>query len=167
MNSLLHRATGLKRAVILTATVLLAVGWLLFLRPTSLGGPAGYVLVSGTSMQPTYETGDLVVTQRQATYAVGDIVEFRVNRALIIHRIVGGDPVNGYLTRGDNNHADDGFHPTADAINGKAWIHLSGVGRLIVIVRSPLPLAICTWAFATFYLLRRWNGPRVRPSAEA
>jgi signal peptidase len=155
------------RVAVLGATLALALGWFLVLRPTSLGGPAGYVLVSGTSMEPTYHTGDLVITQRQDTYQVGDIVEFRVKQALIIHRIVGGDAVTGYLVRGDNNRVEDGFRPKADHVVGKAWLRLPGVGRLIVIVRNPLPLAVCTWGFATFYLVRRWGRPRAAVSAEA
>jgi signal peptidase len=153
-------ASRTRRLVALAAIAGFALGWFFVFRPSSLGGPAGYVLVSGTSMLPTYQTGDLVITQRQDHYAPGDIVEFHVKRALVIHRIVGGDPVNGYVVRGDNNDVEDGFRPTADMIEGRAWLHLPGLGRVILVVRSPLPLAICTWGLSSFLLLRRWGRPR-------
>jgi signal peptidase len=152
------------RLFMLSVAVALVVGWFLVLRPTSLGGPAGYAMVSGPSMQPTFETGDLVITQRQAGYGVGDIVLFRVKRALVIHRIVGGDGAAGYLVRGDHNSVEDGFRPTIDAVEGKAWLVLPGVGTAIEVIRRPLPLAICTWGIASFILLRRWGRPRPAPA---
>ncbi len=149
-----------------TASLGLALGWFFVLRPTSLGGPAGYVLVSGTSMEPTYKTGDLVITQRQGAYQPGDIVEFRVKNALVIHRIIGGDAVKGFIVRGDNNRVEDGFRPTIDNVGGKAWLWLPGTGQLIVVLRNPLPLAICTWAIASLYLFRRWGRPRHVPAPQ-
>jgi signal peptidase len=154
------------RLATLLLTVGVVLGWFLVLRPTSLGGPAGYALVSGPSMEPTFQTGDLVVTQRAESYAVGDVVLFRVKQALVIHRIVGGDPAAGYQTRGDNNEVVDGFQPTIEAIEGKAWLHLPAVGRLVATARQPLPLAICTWLLTSFLLLRRWSKPRQEPAPE-
>ena len=151
------------RLAVLTASVGLLVGWFLFLRPTSLGGPAGYVLVSGPSMEPTFQTGDLVITQRQDSYTRGDIVLFRVKDALVIHRIIGGDAASGFLTQGDHNSVEDGFRPVQDSIDGKALVRLPGVGHLVVILRDPLPLAICTWGVVSFILLRRWG--RARPDS--
>jgi signal peptidase len=149
---------GRLAGLLLTAGLLL--GWFFVLRPTALGGPAGYALVTGPSMEPTFQTGDLVITQRADAYAMGDIVLFRVKRALVIHRIVGGDPISGYLTRGDNNTVDDGFRPTLESIDGKAWIRLPGVGQAVALIRQPLPLAICTWVLASVVLMRRWSKPR-------
>lgn len=162
-HPVLDRAARLS-TLLITVGVLLV--WFFVLRPTSLGGPAGYAVVSGPSMDPTFRTGDLVVTQRADSYAVGDVVLFRVKRALVIHRIVGGDPVAGYQTRGDNNAVVDGFQPTIEAIEGKAWLHLPAAGRLVATARQPLPLAICTWLLTSFLLLRRWSRPRQKQARE-
>ena len=51
----------------------LVVGY--FLWPTSLGGCTTLTIVSGHSMEPTYYTGDLVVS-RCGDYQVGDIVVY-------------------------------------------------------------------------------------------
>jgi signal peptidase I len=154
------------RVGILFVSINLLLGWFFVLRPTSLGGPASYALVSGPSMEPTFQTGDLIITQRADAYAIGDIVLFRVKKALVIHRIVGGDPTSGYVVRGDNNGVEDGFRPSIAAIDGKAWLRLPGVGRTVASVRQPLPLAICTWILMTFVLLRRWTKPRTIPASE-
>ena len=44
--------------------------WVVALRPQALGGPALYIVVRGSSMLPTFETGDLVVLQSASSYAV-------------------------------------------------------------------------------------------------
>lgn len=155
------------RLFAMTATAVLALGWFLVLRPTSLGGPAGYALVSGTSMLPALEANDLVITQAQDRYGTGDIVLFEVKDALVIHRIVGGDPIGGFTTRGDNKPVEDGFKATPETIVGKAWLRLPGFGRWVLIVRQPLPLAICSWGLATYLLLRRWGRQRPTAATEA
>ena len=165
MLSIGHQAMRAARLVALIATAALALAWFVVLRPTSLGGTAGYVLVSGPSMLPTLATDDLVITQRQDRYSVGDIVAFQVNDALVIHRIVAGGPVGGFTTRGDHNLVEDGFRATPATIVGKAWLRLPGVARWILFVRQPLPLAICTWGLTSFLLLRRWG--RKPPAAHA
>src|SRR5579862_3566324 len=93
------RAPSLRRVLNLAGlllTIAVAVFWALFLRPQSLGGPAGYVLVSGKSMLPRYHTGDLVLVERRSSYHVGELIAYHVPQgdpmagAQVIHRIVGG-----------------------------------------------------------------------------
>jgi signal peptidase len=55
---------------------LLAPIVLLFLfAPTTVGGVTSYVIVSGSSMEPTFSEGDLVVV-REGSYEIGDVVAF-------------------------------------------------------------------------------------------
>lgn len=76
---------------------LLALGlvvWAFTFRPTQLGGPATYVVVSGDSMEPTLSDGDLVILKAQDAYSVGDIATFAVPEGepgagtLVIHLLV-------------------------------------------------------------------------------
>jgi hypothetical protein len=89
------------------APLMLAIGgflaWFIVLGPSVIGGPATYLFVSGTSMEPTLSTGDLVIARRAETYEVGDIVAFHVPQdaegvargGLVIHRIAGGSATDG------------------------------------------------------------------------
>jgi signal peptidase len=139
--------------------VALLVGWFLVLRPAGLGGPATYVIVSGTSMLPNLHSSDLVVTHRRDTYQAGDMVAFRVNGNHVIHRIVGGNGVDGYETRGDNNPAIDPWRPTDADIAGESRYVVSGGGHPIEWLRQdPFVLASLGGAFALFLMLRRGSG---------
>src|SRR6185312_16162965 len=131
-----------------TVAVLLGILWIVFLRPTFLGGSTSYVMVSGTSMQPTYFTGDLVLTRKQSGYAKGDIVAYHVPQGqpgagnVVIHRVVGGNATDGYEMRGDNRNADDSWHPKpADAV-GRAWLHIPQAGKWLAYFQRPLPFGL-------------------------
>lgn len=131
----------------------LIVGWLLW--PSSLGGCTTLTIVSGESMEPTYHTGDLVVS-RCGDVTVGDVVVYTppdVGGARIIHRIVDGDGADGWILQGDNNDFLDPWEPTDENILGRAVLHLPQVGKFASILLSPLTwisllviaLAIVVW----------------------
>ena len=87
--------------------ITLAVVWFFWLRPTNLGGPATFVIVSGVSMEPTLYSGDLVILHEQPEYQVGDIVAYKVTNGNVIHRIVGVEGER-FILQGDNNIPDAG-----------------------------------------------------------
>ena len=131
----------------------LIVGWLLW--PSSLGGCTTLTIVSGESMEPTYYTGDLVVS-RCGPVDVGDVIVYNppdVGGARVIHRVVGGDAADGWVVQGDNNTFLDPWQPTDEDILGRAVLHLPKVGRLAGLLLSPLTwvsllivaLAIVVW----------------------
>ncbi len=116
----------------------LVVGY--FLWPTSLGGCTTLTIVSGHSMEPTYYTGDLVVS-RCGDYQVGDVVVYNppnVGTARVIHRIIGGDGATGWVMQGDNNDFIDPWEPTDDRVLGKAVLHLPKVGLVGSVLVSPI-----------------------------
>lgn len=116
----------------------LVVGW--FLWPTSLGGCTTLTIVSGRSMEPTYYTGDLVVS-RCGDYEVGDIVVYNppnVGAARVIHRIVDGDATDGWVIQGDNNDFLDPWQPTDERILGRSVLHLPKVGLVGTVLVSPV-----------------------------
>lgn len=132
--------------------VTVAVGW--FLWPSSLGGCTTLTIVSGRSMEPTYYTGDLVVS-RCGPVEVGDVIVYTppdVGGARVIHRIVDGTP-EGWVVQGDNNAFLDPWRPTEETILGSAVLHLPGVGKVASILLSPLTwvavlviaLAVVVW----------------------
>jgi len=153
---------ALKRAYEVASIVLViaaCVFWAMFLRPQSLGGPAGYVLVSGHSMLPLYHTGDLILVQRMDTYHVGDIIAYHVPKgdpmagAQVIHRIVGGDPTHGFVVQGDNRTAPDVWRPKPGDIVGSASLQIPKAVVVLQLMRSPLLLGLLAASFVFVYLL--------------
>jgi signal peptidase I len=134
-------------AVFYAVFALAVAGWFLMLRPVRLGGPATFVVVQGVSMEPTYHTGDLVIAHRQASYAVGDVIAYRVPNGdvgaglTVVHRITGGSAAAGFVTQGDNNPAPDDWRPTLADVQGKAWAVAPQGGALLTFLRAPIPLA--------------------------
>ncbi|QHT58060.1 signal peptidase I [Cellulomonas sp. H30R-01] len=129
-------------SVLLYSAAALAA-WLLW--PTNLGGCTTLTIVSGHSMEPTYETGDLVVS-RCGEPQVGDVVVYRpeqLDGGRIIHRLVGGDGTNGWVVQGDNNDWTDPFAPTNDQILGVAQLHVAKVGLVGRLVASPWVFGSC------------------------
>jgi signal peptidase len=164
-----HRLPGLK-PIGLCVTLLTVVIGALWLRPQSLGGRAGYVIVSGRSMQPTLRGGDLVAVRRQSTYRVGDVVTYRIGAGVfrgrrIIHRILGGNATEGFVLRGDNKHEDDLWRPRPSDIEGALWFRLPAVGRAVAFVRTPTAIAAIAGGLAFAFALT-WQ-PRRPPEAEA
>ena len=144
------------RNVLRFAAFVATVGWILLFRPAGLGGPATYVIVSGRSMQPTLQGGDLVVTHDRATYRVGDVVAFRLDGQYVIHRIVGGNGSEGYEMKGDNNPAIDPWRPTAADIAGESRFVVPGGGHPVEWLRhNPFLLACLAGSLALFLTLRR------------
>lgn len=125
----------------------LSAAWALTLRPQNLGGPAGYVMVRGVSMQPTLEAGDLVIARPAAVYRKGDIIVYRIPEGdvgagmIVVHRIIAGSPRRGFVVKGDNNPAPDAWRPKPDDIVGRTWLHLPHLAQLLAFLRAPIPLA--------------------------
>ena len=121
-----------------------------------LSGWVGITIVVGNSMEPTIDSGDLVLTRPQPSYRVGDVVVFRIpdgqagegNR--VIHRITGGTAA-GYRTAGDNRDGVDLWTPAASDVVGAHRLTVPAGGSLLLHLRSPLLLGIVL-ALATFRL---------------
>jgi signal peptidase len=148
----------------------LVVGWLVLLRPVSLGGSASYATVSGKSMEPRLHTGDLVIAHAQSSYAVGEVVLFRIpagqpgEGSLIVHRIIGGDATSGFIVQGDNKDAPDPWRPKGSDIIGRSWLELPGSGNALLTLRRPIVLASVLGGLAALLVLTSGSGA---PSSEA
>ena len=139
--------------------------WAFVLRPQTLGGPAGYVLVSGTSMNPVYHTGDMVLVERHGAYHVGDIVAYKVPKgdamagAQVIHRIVGGDASHGFLVQGDNRTAPDVWRPKPSDIVGAKELRIPNAVLVLQFLRSPVLLALLAACFVFVRVIGRETEP--------
>lgn len=126
----------------------LAAGWFVYLRPPVLGGANSYVFVRGTSMEPRYHTGDLVLVRERATYRIGDIAAFTVptddgGEAVVIHRIVDRRPDGGWVFQGDNRPGVDPWFPRDEQVVGTPQLLIPRVGSyLAALAVSPLHLGL-------------------------
>lgn len=129
---------------VVLAIVIAAVAWAW---PAQFGGSTSYVIVSGQSMAPTYENGDIVIA-RSGTVSLNDIIVYRVpeggagSGAQVVHRVVGGDGEAGWELIGDNNASTDQWRPTDDDVVGRVVLHLPGAGRLLLSLAHPLLFSV-------------------------
>lgn len=156
------------------------MGWTLLLVmivalwPAAWGGLTGFSVVEGTSMESVYHTNDVVLTLRQSSYAVGDVVAFEVPSAQegsgeqIIHRIVavensGDEPI--FSTQGDNNASLDPWKIGTVDVVGKVVLHTPDIGAAFGGVNGLLLGAIS--GFVVLVGLRHsWSGA-VKPAKES
>lgn len=152
------------RPFFLALNLVAVIGWVLVLRPQVLGGPAAYVMVVGTSMQPALQPGDLVVALNSDRYVPGDVVAYRVPDGdpaagrHVIHRIIGGSAEDGYVLQGDNTDGSDLWRPRTAEILGRQWLVLPGVGSLLMLLQSPATLLALAGGLLVF-VLPVWKKP--------
>ena len=119
------------RLILGSGVVLLCiVVWYLTLAPATIGGPLSLVLVRGTSMEPTYVNGDLVIGYRSARLTPGDVVVFRgPGGSPVIHRLMAFDG-DRLVTRGDNLTVDDPWPTGTEDVLGTARLRIAGAGAI-------------------------------------
>jgi signal peptidase len=101
-------------------------------------------LVSGVSMEPALWAGDIVVTKpvEPGAIRVGDIIRFRGEEAIILHRVVEVHQTDAgleFVTRGDANNVDDAPISAAQ-IEGKLLFKIPKLGWLAIGVRRAIEL---------------------------
>ncbi len=136
------------RLALLVAQLAFVAALLWFCLPQALGGRAGWVMVSGTSMLPRLHTGDLVLVEHQSSYHVGEIVAYRVPKRqvgaghVVIHRIVGGNGKTGWTMQGDNRTAADLWYPTNGDVIGAKELRIPDAWFVLRFLHAPLFLAL-------------------------
>ena len=132
----------------LAAQLALVATLLWFCLPQALGGRAGWVLVSGTSMLPHLHSGDLVLVEHRSSYRVGQVVAYRVPKGevgaghVVIHRIVGGNGRTGWKLQGDNRTAPDLWYPTNHDVLGAQLLRIPHAWVALRFLHTPLFLAL-------------------------
>ena len=117
----------------------------LALAPAQVGGEMVYVILNGTSMEPQFKYGDLVMLRQSSGYQIGDAVAYK-NADLgryVFHRIV-REENSRFILKGDNNNWEDDYAPMTDELLGKLWLHIPKAGKAVHWLRQPLVLAATT-----------------------
>jgi signal peptidase I len=147
-----------KRLALIAAQLAVVATVLWFGLPQSLGGRAGWVVISGTSMLPRMHTGDLALVERQSSYHVGEVVAYRVPKGEVgagyevIHRIVGGNAKTGWIVKGDNRTGPDVWHPTNSDIVGARLLWVPKAYLVLRFLHTPLLLGLLA-AFGIFFTI--------------
>ena len=107
------------------------------------------------SMEPVIQAGDIVLlapTPRTQP-ELGDIAAYTARRfsgesvGIFTHRIIGGDPVNGWLMKGDNNPTPDVQKPKAEDISGVVFYVIPWIGKLMApkMLMILIPVGVGIW----------------------
>lgn len=114
-----------------------------FVAPRAVGGSSAYFVISGSSMQPGLEGGDLAVVRVADSYQAGDIVAYRSDIAgkTFVHRIVRSEG-GRFVLKGDANEYVDSTRPDAGQIEGKLWFAVPGIGSGLGWLAVPLHAAL-------------------------
>jgi signal peptidase I len=169
LRAMLKRTWSIGSIVLLIAA---CAFWAMFLRPQSLGGSAGYVLVSGHSMNPLYHTGDMILVRRHSSYTIGDIIAYKVPKgdamagAQVIHRIVGGNATKGFVVQGDNRTAPDVWRPKNGDIVGSATLQIPQAVVVLQYLRSPVLLGLLAASFVFVFFLTSGTKDEEGPKEE-
>jgi signal peptidase I len=108
----------------------------------SLLSMTGYVkarVVLTDSMAPTIKAGDIVLLDptTHSVPKIGDIAAYTGRRfdgtevGIFTHRIVGGDAVNGFIMKGDNNPSPDIQRPKIADVSGIVVFKLPLIGKVL------------------------------------
>lgn len=123
------------------------IGWALLLGiivliwPHSLGGPNTVIVVTGQSMEPTMQAGDVAVVRTVGKYGVGDVIAYQPfpeTKASVIHRITAIDDDGRITVRGDNNDFDDPYYPAMADIQGRMLFSIPKAGKIVTYLSQPL-----------------------------
>jgi signal peptidase len=124
----------------------------------SAASVAGYVqarVVLTNSMQPTINPGDVVITANSTRVVpqVGSIIAYQARQfngtpvGVFTHRIVGGNALDGWLMKGDNNPSPDIQKPKGADVLGTVILTVPKIGLLFNrrLLFTLIPLLVGLW----------------------
>ena len=126
----------------------------------SIFGRKAFVIISG-SMIPEIQIGDVALVKETDSFRVGDIIAFRRNSSVIVHRIAKEMVVNGnlmYQTKGDNNNIADTELVDISTIEGVYFGKIPFVGKIIMWMYNNLSMVIVIMIIiliAKYYITRK------------
>jgi signal peptidase I len=107
------------------------------------------------SMEPVISPGDIVLLAPapRTQPKLGDIAAYTARRfsgesvGIFTHRIIGGDPVNGWLMKGDANPSPDIQKPKAADMNGVVFFVIPWIGKLMSpkMLMILIPVVVGIW----------------------
>ena len=121
----------------------------IYINPNKLPSFLGIksLIIVSESMEPTIMTDDVIFIKdvSKEELKVGDIISFYEGSYINTHRIVRIENQSGeevYITKGDNNEKEDKSPVKFKNIEGKYIFKLSGLGKVLEILKSKVTLII-------------------------
>jgi signal peptidase I len=139
---------------VLLRLIVIALVWI-WVMPRAVGGLNTYTVVSGISMEPTFHTGDLIISRKAKQYKVGDVVTYKIpdekyKKFPIVHRVIGRTKDGVYEIQGDNqDHPDSWSIPATNIVGTKVFMIPKG-GFALGYARNPIGLALLFGALVTW-----------------
>ena len=93
-------------------------------------GYKNFIILTG-SMEPTLKPGDIVFVKETTNINEQDIISFKVENAIVTHRVVEIENENGknfYITKGDANNTNDQMKIEKNDIKGVYLFHIKYLG---------------------------------------
>jgi len=97
--------------------------------------------VAGGSMSPALHLGDMVIVAKTSpdTIKEGDIIEFRLEEMMVIHRVIDIRETEGskfFITKGDANDNPDAAPVSPEQVKGKVMLNVPKLGWVTLFFRS-------------------------------
>ena len=125
--------------------IIIAIPIAVLMWPSFLGGNTDLFMVEGNSMLPTILPGSIVVTKKQPTYELDDIVAYHLTQGrlskIVVHRIIDHTD-NGFVIKGDNNPGNDPGFQKEEKVIGKVVFYTPYVGYLLSLIRNPIVMVV-------------------------
>lgn len=99
-------------------------------------------IATGNSMNPTINSGDLIIVKKTNHYELNDIIAFQNDENMIITHRIHEISNELYITKGDNNHFIDGYQVKQNDVYGKVVGKINNIGYLLVFIRHKFWLII-------------------------
>jgi signal peptidase I len=123
----------------------------------SFSGISKARIVLTGSMAPVINAGDVIITTAPKYHSPkqGDIITYTARRfngaavAVISHRIIGGDPVKGFVVKGDRNKSPDVQRPKLSDVVGVVIFTVPFIGNLL----TPKALFLIVPSLFGFWLI--------------
>lgn len=107
-------------------------------------GKKAFVIISG-SMIPEIQIGDIVIINNTNDVKANDVIAFRRDSTVIVHRIVKEMEVNGrimYQTKGDNNNIPDTELVDISDIEGVYVRKVPYIGKILMFIYNNLSIFV-------------------------
>ncbi len=147
--------------------------------PLILGVESPLTVVTSSSMEPTYNKGDLLIVVKAdpQKLKVGDVIVFNApwSSKPVVHRIVRIENRGGVLrfyTKGDNNIVPDPGYRTPNDLYGVVIFHVPFVGQILdftkTLVGRAIIISLIAFAFIYDYIKKRleWESKKYTVKSE-